>query len=118
MDWNTFASVILKSWYAFWAMPRLRLENDCLTWLDPCSHGTMISGNQVASMHASSLHHNPHVDPSPLAWPVAEPRHAYPTELSGYVLSESGRWVPICLHLSAKQLEQAASNQVEYKTKN
>ena len=32
----TLASVILCSWYAFCAMPRLRFEKDCLIWLAPC----------------------------------------------------------------------------------
>ena len=39
---GTLASVILKSWYAFWAMPRLRLENDCRIWLDPCKYNRFI----------------------------------------------------------------------------
>ena len=50
------ASVILCSWYAFWAMPRLRLEKDCLIWLAPCaSH----QATQQAGMYMLAGVHRP-----------------------------------------------------------
>lgn len=53
----TLASVILCSWYAFCAMPRLRFEKDCLIWLAPCTGVFKASATHLHQQHYYGVKH-------------------------------------------------------------